>query len=142
MYPVLQKLNWVTLSGLSVIKPGIVSTHLTVSRLPPCDRGRQIPFTLDDSGVLICFLPLPKPSTCLPVLCRGSVSVHTAVSSLRLHQSSLEIDTTANNIRKANHSFPCPAHLNLGDFMNSGKMYFPLNFQKHWRDSCKLLRSV
>lgn len=55
-----------------------------VSRLPPCDRGQQIPFAPDDSGVLVCFLPLPKPSTCLPVLCPGSVSVHTAVSGLRL----------------------------------------------------------
>lgn len=35
--------------------------------------------TVDDSGVHVCFLPLPKPSTWLPVLCWGSVSVHTAV---------------------------------------------------------------
>lgn len=78
---------------------------LVVWRLPPCDRRRQIPFSPDDSGVPVCFLPLPKPSTCLPVLCRGSVSVHTAVSGLGLQQSCLKIDTTANNIRKVNHCF-------------------------------------
>lgn len=70
--------------------------------------------TVDDSGVHVCFLPLPKPSTWLPVLCWGSLSVHTAVMA-RIAAKQPE-NRTANNIRKANHSFSCWSTFGLRRF--------------------------
>lgn len=99
---------------LSLIKPPPVGPFCLILWCQAFTVWPRVTPTVDDSGVHVCFLPLPKPSTWLPVLCWGSLSVHTAVMA-RIAAKQPE-NRTANNIRKANHSFSCWSTFGLRRF--------------------------
>lgn len=121
-------------SDLSLIKPPTAGLFGVISwcrRFHSVTEGDRFPShrTTQVSSSVSC--PYLNPQPCLPALCRGSVSVHTAVSGLGLQESSLKIDT------KLTMFFPVRTHLGSGDLYEPTEKNVFSTKQNHWQASCK-----
>lgn len=95
-------------SDLSLIKPPTEGLFCLISwcrrfhRVTEGDRSSSHRTTQVSSSVSC---PHLNPQPCFPALCRGSVSVHTAVSGLGFQESSLKIDTKLTTFFSCQNAF-------------------------------------